>query len=135
MTPAESVVDASVAVRGLTGEDEDAVALLLDIAAGRATGHAPDLLVPEVTNALYRYIGVRRTNLADAQAFVEVVASSSIQLHPSGDLASLALEVAVARDLSAYDAFYAVLAEARDLPLVTADRRLAAAVAGSVLLG
>ena len=33
-----------------------------------------------------------------------------------------------------YDAFYAVLSEMLELPLVTADRKLAAAVEGSVLV-
>jgi predicted nucleic acid-binding protein len=38
------------------------------------------------------------------------------------------------RGLTAYDAFYAVLAEALEVPLVTADRRLAAAVPGALLV-
>lgn len=36
--------------------------------------------------------------------------------------------------LTAGDAFYAVLSDMLDLPLVTADRGLAAAVAGSMLV-
>lgn len=35
---------------------------------------------------------------------------------------------------SAYDAFHAVLAHALEAPLVTADRRLALAVPGAVLV-
>jgi predicted nucleic acid-binding protein len=44
-----------------------------------------------------------------------------------------AVELAATRRLSAYDAFYAFLAEALDVPLVTADRRLAKLVPGTVL--
>ena len=48
--------------------------------------------------------------------------------------ARAAFEFAQSAGLSGYDAFYAVLAEALDLPLVTADRRQAAAVDGSLLV-
>jgi len=46
----------------------------------------------------------------------------------------VAIELAATSDLSAYDSFYAVLAAALEVPLVTADRRLAAAVPGAVLV-
>ena len=134
MTPAELVVDASVVVRGLTRENDDAVGLLLDFASGRATGHAPDLLVPEVTNALSRYVTADRRDLESALASLDALPSSPIRLHASIGLAPMALELACAGGLSAYDAFYAVLAHVLEVPLVTADRRLAAAVAGSVLV-
>ncbi|MGH3133399.1 MAG: PIN domain-containing protein [Gaiellaceae bacterium] len=49
-------------------------------------------------------------------------------------LAPSAIALAAGSRLSAYDSFYAVLAAALGLPLVTADRRLAAAVPGSVLV-
>ena len=45
-----------------------------------------------------------------------------------------ALVTAASRDLSVYDACYAVVAEANDAPLVTADRKLAAACARAELL-
>jgi len=45
-----------------------------------------------------------------------------------------ALDVAITTGLSAYDAFYAVLSATIGVPLVTADRKLAAAVPGAVLV-
>jgi predicted nucleic acid-binding protein len=42
--------------------------------------------------------------------------------------------LAVSRRLTAYDACYVVLAETLDAPLVTADRRLAAATPNAVLI-
>jgi predicted nucleic acid-binding protein len=134
VTPVDAVIDASVIVRGLTRESERAADLLRGIAAGRAEGHAPDLVVPEVTNALLRYVTTNRSDLEGAVASLNALAACPITLHPSTGLAAGALRVAVALGLSAYDAFYAVLADALEVPLVTADRRLAAAVAGSVLV-
>jgi predicted nucleic acid-binding protein len=49
-------------------------------------------------------------------------------------MASAAIDLAVRMGLSAYDAFYAVLAATLDAPLVTADRKLADAVPGAVLV-
>ena len=49
-------------------------------------------------------------------------------------LYSAALVTAIDLGLSAYDGTYAALAESLDVPLITADRRLAAAVPNAELL-
>jgi predicted nucleic acid-binding protein len=133
VTLAEAVVDASAVVRGLTTEGE-AAALLDRVAEGATVGHAPDLIVAEVSSALALAVRTERRSLGDAQSLFELLASSPIELHPTTPLAAAAIELAATREMSAYDAFYAVLAEALGVPLVTADRRLASAVAGSVLV-
>ena len=133
MTLAEAVVDASVVVRALTSEGE-AANLFDQVAEGAAVGHAPDLLVAEVSNAMALAVRTDRRSLEDAQSLLELLDASSIRLHPTMPLAQAAIELAGTSELSAYDAFYAVLARALGVPLVTADRRLAAAVQGSVLL-
>jgi predicted nucleic acid-binding protein len=48
--------------------------------------------------------------------------------------AAEAMAVALDRGLTVYDALYVVVAEALDAPLVTADRRLAAATEQAILL-
>lgn len=133
MTLAKAVVDASAVVRGLTTEGE-AADLLDQIAAGYTVGHAPDLLVAEVSNAFALAVRTERRLLADAQSLFELLAASPIKLHSTVPLASAAIALAASSRLSAYDSFYAVLAHALDIPLVTADRRLAAAVPGAVLV-
>jgi predicted nucleic acid-binding protein len=65
---------------------------------------------------------------------LEAATASEIIRYSSVQFALPALELAVDVGLSASDAFYAVLATMLDLPLVTADRKLAAAVDGSVLV-
>jgi len=120
-------------VRGLTTEG-DAAELLARIADGASTGHAPELIVAEVSNALALAVRTELRSLDDARRLFDLMAASPIRLHAMTRLAPSAIELAAASRLSAYDAFYAVLAAALDVPLVTADRRLAAAVPDSVLV-
>lgn len=133
MIPADAVLDASVAVRGLT-TDGSAAELLVAIAEGESRGHAPALIIAEVSNALALAVRSEGRSLNDALSLLALLTSSPIRIHPLAPLAASAIELAAASRLSAYDSFYAVLAAALDIPLVTADRRLADAVPGSVLV-
>jgi predicted nucleic acid-binding protein len=129
----EVVVDASVMLRGLspTHATPDTV---ISIAERSVVGHAPDLIVVEVANGLATGARAGVQSVAEAGAAFEVFASYPIELHASGTFALEAIERAVRSGLSVYDALYAALSAALDAPLVTADRRLADAVPGSVLV-
>lgn len=133
MTRAEIVVDASVVVRGLT-TDGSAAEVLDQVGAGATLGHAPELLVAEVSSALAVSVRAERRSLEDALSMLDSLARSPIELHSTPPLAPAAVELAATSALSVYDALYAVLSRALEIPLVTADRRLAAAVVGSVLV-
>jgi predicted nucleic acid-binding protein len=133
LTLAEAVLDGSAVVRGLTTECK-AGDLLDGVVGGRSVGHAPDLVVAEVTNALALAVRTERRSLKDAQSLLELLVASPLQLYPVARLAPAALELAASSELSAYDAFYAVLAYALEAPLVTADRRLAESVPMAVLV-
>jgi predicted nucleic acid-binding protein len=133
VTHVEVVVDASAVLRGLTSGGE-ASEIFDRVLAGAIAGHAPDLVVAEIASALSVAVRAETRSLADAQGVLALVSESPILLHASGPLAPAALEIAAATQLSAYDALYAVLARALDVPLVTADRKLAAAVPGAILI-
>ena len=115
------VVDCSVLVACLFGEPqaEDAQALII----GKAL-HAPTLLPFELSNVARSKLraGAPRAAVEDA---MQEFADQRFQLHPAPPLALLAL--ADSFDLSAYDAAYLWLAAELQAPLVTFDRRLAAA--------
>jgi predicted nucleic acid-binding protein len=134
VTPAELVLDASALLRGLAGDDARAAALVDDLALGRFVAHSPMLIEAETTNACVRLVRTGRLTPRGAERVVRT-AASLVVLHPTPPLSRRALAAALATGLSAYDAYYAVLAELLDLPLVTADRRLADAVAGAILVG
>ena len=126
MTPAEIVLDASALVRGLQRASEDATEIIEGIAEGAVRAHA--------ANALLQLHRAGRSTPEAAVAMLEAAAASALVRHPSAQLNRPAFEFAVATGLSAYDAFYAVLSEVLEMPLVTADRKLAAAVERSVLV-
>ncbi|WP_114951518.1 type II toxin-antitoxin system VapC family toxin [Sphingosinicella terrae] len=85
--------------------------------------HAPDLILAEIANALWKK--VRRGEIETAQS--EPVLSllrTTLLLQPSAPLAEPALEVALELGHPVCDCFFLVLARELDVQLVTADARL-----------
>ena len=120
------VVDASVAVKWFLPEvHADSALRLLD---AEHTLAAPDLLFPEVGNALWKRVRRREVTLTEAARTVNTLVSLPLQVHPSRLLMPLGLEVAHRTQRSVYDCLYLVLAMFRRCPMVTADRKLYEAV-------
>jgi predicted nucleic acid-binding protein len=135
VTPADVVVDASALVRGVLRQAADAEELIQQVTEGTVAAHAPDLLWPECTNALLGLVRAGRLTTDEAALTLDIAGSPMIQRHPTEPQTHAALEVALAAGISAYDAFYVVLAEILDAPLLTADRRLGEAIDRAVLVG
>jgi len=122
-----AVVDASAVVRAHI--DDDAVAqqwLETEV-------FWPTLVYAEVANALLR-LHRHGLSIDRARAALDAVHALDGNARPVESLVRAAWATALARSLTVYDACYVVLAETLDVPLVTADRRLAAATPNSVLL-
>ena len=116
------VVDASIAVEyllrtpvGLTVAEMLESTVLL----------APELLDAEVLSVLRRAVLQKRLAEARALQAVDDLVHWPVERIPHRALAPLAWQYL--RNLSAYDAFYVATARAHDLPLLTADARLARA--------
>jgi predicted nucleic acid-binding protein len=125
------VVDASVALKWFIGEDGSDLAVAL-LSSGEPL-IAPDLVLAEVCNAAWK--SLRRHEIDQAQ-FDEVatdVTQVFQRLVPLDRLVRPAAALARALDHPVYDCFYLALAEAENVPLVTADRRLVAALGGTPL--
>lgn len=134
MTAAECVIDASALLRGLLREAPDAEEIVRGIWDGAVRAHAPDLIGPESTHVLLRLVRAGRIDVHYARRLAVDIDSAPFERHPSHGHVTSAFELASTTSLSGYDAFYAVLSELLELPLVTADRKLAAAVERFVLV-
>jgi predicted nucleic acid-binding protein len=117
------VVDANVAVKWVVSnpDTDDARAVI----SSKETLIAPDLLVAEFTNALWRHILVR--DIVVGQAIDAIVGLRKVfsELVRSLELAQPALQLAIDLNCSPYDCLYAALALDRKCGFVTADRKFA----------
>lgn len=134
MTAAKAVLDANVFVLSAVQRSTDARRWLDAVEAEELDGHVPELVYPEVANSLLKYVRAQKMSVRDAITALETVVALPLRTHRLGELAPSALALALEKGLSAYDCCYAVLAESIDAPLVTADRRLAAAVPSAELV-
>lgn len=120
------VVDASLALKWLVGEEdsEKATALLRSWGRGGRQLVAPHLLAAEVTNALHRKVVQGDLERAQAVRLIERLTALPFELHDSPGLHRRALELAGELGQGAsYDCHYLALAEALDCEYWTADDR------------
>jgi predicted nucleic acid-binding protein len=114
------VIDASVAIKWVVEELGTAEALALR----RYRLSAPDLLVPECANILWKK--VRRKELSEAEALLaaRLLEQAEVDLAPMRRLLEPAIRLALALDHPAYDCLYLALAQSTGCDFVTADERL-----------
>ncbi|HEX3130348.1 MAG TPA: type II toxin-antitoxin system VapC family toxin [Thermoanaerobaculia bacterium] len=123
----EWVVDASVGIKLFVDEElSEEATILFDGLLQEPPVHLyiPDLFYPECANILWKY--VRRYNFSADEARDSIRTLLSLSLRPisSSLFLSDALNLALDREVSAYDACYVALADNLGIPLVTADNKL-----------
>jgi predicted nucleic acid-binding protein len=128
----DCVVDASTGIKLFLVEPlSDRADALFDHLADDppAQLHVPDLFFIECTNILWKY--VRRHGYPAESARQDAVDLLKLSLHvvSTKEVAEVALEIALAHGITAYDASYVALAQRLVLPLVTADELLARSLA------
>jgi predicted nucleic acid-binding protein len=123
------VADASVIIAALLPEKDSETARA--VVAGEDC-IAPDLIVSECVNALWKSVRLGRILPAEAELARQALKGLGIRLEPSEALAARALELAIALAHPAYDCFYLALAEARRVPMVTQDGNLLRKIRGDV---
>ncbi|MFD1824727.1 MULTISPECIES: type II toxin-antitoxin system VapC family toxin [Mumia] len=121
------VLDASAAL-GLLFDDEDGEVAEVAFRTGQRAV-VPPLFLQEVSNAVA--VAVRRGRLArdDAPEVLARLTRLPIHVSPAIPHGQVLLELALALEISSYDATYLALALGEEIPLVTADQALSRAAA------
>lgn len=126
--PETFVVDASVGVKLFLDEPGAPEAERLFALLGHDPPHViavPDLFFIECANVFRSRAHGRLMSAEQAREAFKILRALPLQTVASPAIAPLALDLALAKGLSVYDATYAALAERLGAPLVTADARLA----------
>ncbi len=116
------VVDASVGIKLFIDEPlSDIAYALFEKLTEDPTAElfVPDLFYIECANILLKYMRRFGRSLEDSRADLADLTLLAIKSTPTIDLIEDALVLANEKNLSAYDACYAVLAKRMDIPLIT----------------
>jgi len=129
------VLDASVAAKWfLRAADETfvdtALELLRSYVAGQAHLFVPDLFYAEFANILWKAERRGRCDARTGDAAVEEILRANLPTFPGRPLVKQAAAIARNHDRTVYDSLYLALAVELGATLVTADEKLARAVAG-----
>ena len=122
------VVDASVAIKWFVREPLWREADML--ARQWETLSAPEFIVAEVTNVAWKKVLRGEIEPSQAHEIATAIQRSVPRFYASIALNEDALTIALALKHPVYDCLYLACAELADAVLVTADKRLCAAVAG-----
>jgi predicted nucleic acid-binding protein len=115
------VVDASIVVKWVVEEDSTPQALVL---RQKARLIAPDLLVAECANILWKKVQKGELLKAEAIVAARLLQGAELELLPMRFLFDAATRMSIEIDHPAYDCVYLVLALQRKCQFVTADERL-----------
>jgi predicted nucleic acid-binding protein len=132
------VLDASVGIKLFVEEEfSDKVQRLFSKLAEdpQAEIHVPDLFYIECANILLKYTRRYKRPLEDSLKDIKDLNALALKSTSTSELIEEALDLAHEKNLTAYDACYAVLARRLELPLITADAPLANAIDWAVWIG
>lgn len=128
------VLDASVAVKWFLPPEyeqltEEAIALYRQFVRREIQFIIPDLFWAELASACWKAVRLGRFQRSSAEDAIARLLLSDLPTYPSTDLVERAFHIATVYGRSVYDSIYVALAIQTNLQLITADERLANALA------
>jgi predicted nucleic acid-binding protein len=128
------VVDASVAIKWcVPAQTEPLVHEASELLKRHRTGEiellVPDIFWAEVGNVLWKSIQQGKAHARDAKQGLQLLRALQLPTTAIQELLSQAMEIALRYSRSVYDSLYIALAEQAQCDLITADEKLANAVA------
>lgn len=129
-----AVVDASVAAKWcLPAAQESLVSQAAQLLYSHSRGDlrllVPDLFWAELGNVLWKAVRSGRTSRTEAISGLALIRDLNFPASAAGDLLQLGLEIAFAHDRTVYDSLYVALAVQSGSVMITADEKLANALA------
>lgn len=115
------IIDASVAIKWVVPEAGTDAALAL---RAEYELSAPELIVPEIANILWKKFQRGELQSGEAEIAAELLEKSGIRLISMQNLLGKATSLAMFLSHPAYDCVYLAAAIEADIPFVTADTRL-----------
>jgi len=125
------VVDASVIAAAFFPEKHPEAARTLLLSENNLC--APDLIYAEVANVIWKRHGRGEIDRDEAIGLLTDVLELPLEITPSEQLATAALELALRTGRTAYDCLYVALAVQKKTTVVSDDRRLVNALADGPL--
>jgi predicted nucleic acid-binding protein len=125
------VMDASVLIKFYVPEVlfDRAERLLAKVEKGDIELSAPDLIYPEVGNILWKKQRLKELTRPEAEEITDAILSLPLKIEASRPILPLAIDIAIACGITVYDAIYVSLAKVYETTMITADRKLADALA------
>jgi predicted nucleic acid-binding protein len=128
------ILDASVAAKWMLpagGEDlhEEAAEWLERLLADQISLVVPDLFWIETSNLIWRAVRMARITKEEGVRALSDLRNRGLETVSSLPLLGAAVEIAFSYNRSVYDSIYVALAKDRSTSLITADEKLANAVA------
>jgi predicted nucleic acid-binding protein len=116
-----AVVDASVAVKWVVQETGSDLARSLS----NASLEAPDLLLVECANILWKKVRIGDLTRRDAKRCLDILLRAPVNVITGSELLPQAMDLSCELEHPVYDCLYLAVALRREIPLITADERLA----------
>ena len=128
------VVDSSVAAKWLPPLNNEPLAseargLLADWTCGKIELSVPDLLHIEVANVLWKAARAGRCKATEVRTGLKILLSYGLPVAASATFLEMALRIGIEYERTVHDSIYVALAVQSGRELVTADEKLANALA------